>query len=302
MKYLCEGERVAFCCADRRELSACFVWGLCRHLLRRAKRRNHQLCFRFLEGKMLNTNSSTASRKHRGLLLSFLLYSVCIYASRGDRGALCEHLPPPPCEHRGRYSSRHAGFPEITPILKTQLRLQSNSPLIHAPPLHLPKGQTHHGWGLWESSPYAEGEARAGFARMRFVPQPSAEHVQAERLEMFIKRLILAGKRSESRSPAKSQQHGGARAAPAGYLAVSRQAKRLFPHFQRTGGASPTSATCHSHIRAQTHTQGSTATEICALLSEEMGLSWFAAVWEGLHFRSTHHNNRKPHDDWNSFL
>lgn len=42
--------------------------------------------------------------------------------------------------------------------------------------------------------------------------------MQAKRFEKFIKWLSLAGKLSESHSPAKSQQHGGARAAQIGRI------------------------------------------------------------------------------------
>lgn len=225
--------------------------GACCLLLCRQEGPEHTLCLGTLQtlaekGKTQESPASfqVSGRKHaehklihsltktqRSPALFSALFHMYLCINGRQRSSL-QTSAPPPCEYRGRYSSRHAGFPEITPILKTQLQLQSNSSLIHAP-LHLPEGQTHHGWGLWESSPYAEGKAWAGFARMRFVPQPSAEHVQAERFEMFIKWLILAAKWSESHSPAKSQQHGGARAAPIGYLTVSRQAKLLFSPISR---------------------------------------------------------------------
>lgn len=60
----------------------------------------------------------------------------------------------------------------------------------------------------------------------------------------------------KSHSAAKSQQHGGARAARiGGYLAVPRQAKLLFPFSKKAGGAGLTSSTCHMHSCTKTHTE-----------------------------------------------
>lgn len=169
-----------------------------------------------------------------------------VYLRIEGRGELCKH-PSPSCEHRGRPSPRHAGVPEITPIPEIQLQLQSSSSLGRVP-LHLPEGQTRPGWGLWESSCPTAGRSPSRPAKTRFSPQTSAEHVQGERFEMFIKWPSLAAKQSESHSAAKSQQHGGARAAQIGrYLTVSKQGKLLFFLF-------PKSWWCQSHISHMPHT------------------------------------------------
>jgi len=64
---------------------------------------------------------------------------------------------------------RQAGFPEITPILKIELQLQSNSSLVSAP-LHLPEGRTCHGWGLCESTPCAAGRSSSRLCKDRIFP------------------------------------------------------------------------------------------------------------------------------------
>lgn len=136
-----------------------------------------------------------------------------------------------------KYSCNHRAIPLLPVPLSISLR---DRPIM--------------GGGCRRAAPTQQGEAWAGFARTRFFPQTLAEHVQAERFEMFIKWLSLAGKRSESHSPAKSQQHRGARAAQIGrYLTISRQAKLFFLF--------PKNWWCQSHINHMPYTHTHTHTE-----------------------------------------
>lgn len=196
----------------------------------------------------------TSSPTYISLVLSFLLYSVCIYAWRA-REAL--QTPIPLLQHTGTSSPRLAGVAEIPPLLEMQLQLQSSS----SPTPPSPRG-TDPSW-LGAVGQQQE-EAPAGSAKTRvsrFSPQTSAEHVQGERLQTFIKWPSLAAKWSESCSVAKSQQHGGARAAQIGrYLTVSRQEK-LFSFSKELVVSAP----FQPHA---THTQRSSATETPTLWRE----------------------------------
>lgn len=212
---------------------------------------------------------------------------------------------PPPMSREGDTQPDMQAFLRLLAAWKYSCNHRA-IPLLPVPPSISLRDRPIMGGGCGRAAPTQQGEAWAGFARMRFFPQTLAEHVQAERFEMFIKWLSLAGKQSESHSPAKSQQHRGTRASQiGGYLTVSRQAKLFFPFPKKLVVPVPhQSHAIHAYMHKHTctHTQSSTST-IYTLLSEEMGLSWFTAnVREVLYFRSTHHNNRKPHDGWNSFL
>lgn len=131
-------------------------------------------------------------------MLSFLLYSMFIYAWR-DGGALQTPTPLLRAQREilthTRRRSRDSSRPGNTAAITEQF-------LSRPCPLHVPEGQTRPGWGLWESSRPTAGrrEAPAGSAKPRFSrlsPQTSAEHVQGERFEMFIKWPSLAAKQSE---------------------------------------------------------------------------------------------------------
>lgn len=158
---------------------------------------------------------------------------------------------------------RDYSHPENTAAIPEQF-------LSHPCPAPSPQG-TDPSWvgAVGEQPPRSRENPEPALQGRDFSPQTSTEHVQAERLEMFIKWPSLAGKRSESHSPAKSQQHGGARAAQIGrYLTVSRQAKPFFLF--------PENWWCQSHISHMpyTHTcinapkESSTAAEISTLFCE----------------------------------
>lgn len=223
----------------------------------------------------------TTSPKYLNLVLSFLLCSTCIYALR-DGGALQTSIPllraqretlTQTCRCSRDYS--HPGNTAAT----TEQFLSRPSP----PPS--PRGTDPSWVGAVGEQPPTAGRSPSRSAKTRFSPQTSAEHVQGERFEMFIKWPSLAAK--QSHSAAKSQQHGGARAAQIGrYLTVSKQGKLLFFLF-------PKSWWCQSHISHMPHTA---ALPLKLLHCKEKSLSRLTAnAWEVLDFRSTHHNNRKVH-------
>lgn len=178
-----------------------------------------------------------------------LFYSIPHYLCIKGTEEFFANTYPPPMSRAGDTQPDMQAFLRLLATWKYSCS-HREIPLLPVPPSISPRDRPIMGGGCRRAAPTQQGEAWAGFARTRFFPQTLAEHVQAERFEMFIKWLSLAGKQSESHSPAKSQQHRGARAAQiGGYLTVSRQEKLSFLF--------PKNWWCQSHINHMpyTHTE-----------------------------------------------
>lgn len=194
-----------------------------------------------------------------------------MYAWRGR--ALCEHRSSPAMQEFPRL------FPPRNPAAITQQSL---------PPSISPRARPILA-GLWHSRAPEQGEA-PGFPGL---PSNLSRALQGESFEMFIKWPSLAAKQSESHSAAKSQQHGGARAAQTGDISLFQGKKNCFFPFPKKLVS----------VLLQPHATHTEFLPLKLLHCEEKSLSWFTAnAWEVLEFRSTYHNNRKPHYGWNSFL
>lgn len=227
----------------------------------------------------------TASPKYLSLVLSFLLYSVCVY---GTGEAL--RTPTPSWEHRGRSCRRSRDYspPGNTAAITEQF-----------PPRPCPPPSPILGGAVGEQPPHSwenpqPALQRPGLPGFPFKHQPST--CKGRGLKCSLSGRVWQQSKAKVTLLPNLNSTVGLELLKLADISLFQGKKNFFFPFPKKLVVSV------PHQPHATHTQGE-ALALKLAHCEEKGLSRFTAnAWDVLDFKSTHHNNRKSHYGWNYFL